>query len=58
MLVEVDRRRAIGRAIADARRGDVVIIAGRGHESMQSVAGREVPFDDAVVAHEVLGAAS
>ena len=58
VLVEVDRRRAIGRAIADARRGDVVIIAGRGHETMQSVAGREVPFDDAVVAHEVLGAAS
>lgn len=57
-IVEVDRRHAISRAIADARRGDVVIIAGRGHETMQSVGGSEVPFDDAVVARELLGVKS
>jgi len=57
-IVEVDRRQAMSRAIADARRGDVIVIAGRGHETMQSVAGREVPFDDAAVARELLGAAS
>jgi UDP-N-acetylmuramoyl-L-alanyl-D-glutamate--2,6-diaminopimelate ligase len=48
----------MSRAIADARRGDVIVIAGRGHETMQSVAGREVPFDDAAVARELLGATS
>ena len=54
-VVEVDRRRAISRAISHARRGDVVVIAGRGHETMQSVNGHDLPFDDAVVARELLG---
>jgi UDP-N-acetylmuramoyl-L-alanyl-D-glutamate--2,6-diaminopimelate ligase len=57
LTVEVDRRRAIERACATAEPGDVVVIAGRGHETMQSVAGREVPFSDADVARSVLGVA-
>ena len=57
VVVEVDRRRAIDRACSDAKPGDVVVIAGRGHETMQSVAGREIPFSDALVARELLAAA-
>src|SRR5581483_3529031 len=45
--VEPDRRAAIGRALDAAAPGDVVVIAGRGHESMQELAGGVlVPFDD------------
>ena len=53
--VEVDRRAAIERAIALARAGDVVVIAGKGHEQGQEFAdGRKVPFDDVSVAREAL----
>ncbi len=53
--VVVDRREAIGRAIAGARGGDVVVIAGKGHEQGQELAGgRTVPFDDLTVAREAL----
>jgi UDP-N-acetylmuramoyl-L-alanyl-D-glutamate--2,6-diaminopimelate ligase len=52
--VEVDRRRAIAQAIERARPGDVVVIAGRGHETAQEVAGALVPFDDREVAREAL----
>jgi UDP-N-acetylmuramoyl-L-alanyl-D-glutamate--2,6-diaminopimelate ligase len=52
--VEPDRRRAIERAIAAAAPGDVVLIAGKGHEQGQDVAGSITPFDDRVVACEVL----
>jgi UDP-N-acetylmuramoyl-L-alanyl-D-glutamate--2,6-diaminopimelate ligase len=55
MLTYVDRRDAIGKAIELARPGDVVLIAGKGHEKYQIV-GREVrPFDDVAVAREALG---
>ncbi len=55
----VDRREAIGQAIAGARRGDVVVIAGKGHEQGQEFAGgRQVAFDDATVAREVLRGAA
>ena len=57
LTVEVDRRRAIELACANAARGDVVVIAGRGHETVQSIAGTDVPFNDAEVARSVLGAA-
>ncbi len=54
---ELDRRAAIGRAIDAARAGDVVVIAGKGHEQGQEVeAGRKEPFDDRQVAREALRA--
>jgi UDP-N-acetylmuramoyl-L-alanyl-D-glutamate--2,6-diaminopimelate ligase len=54
--VELDRRAAIARALAGAQPGDVVVIAGKGHETGQTAGGRTVPFDDRVVAREELGA--
>lgn len=50
VTVEPDRRRAIGRALAEAAAGDVVIIAGKGHETTQEIAGVKHPFDDREVA--------
>ena len=52
--VEPDRAAAIGRALALAEEGDVVVIAGKGHEQGQEFAGRVVPFDDREVAREAL----
>jgi UDP-N-acetylmuramoyl-L-alanyl-D-glutamate--2,6-diaminopimelate ligase len=52
--VIVDRRDAIEQAIADARPGDVVVIAGKGADTEMELAGRRVPFDDKVVAREAL----
>jgi UDP-N-acetylmuramoyl-L-alanyl-D-glutamate--2,6-diaminopimelate ligase len=54
--VELDRRRAIERALELAGPGDVVVIAGKGHEQGQEVAGRMLPFDDRAVAREALRA--
>jgi UDP-N-acetylmuramoyl-L-alanyl-D-glutamate--2,6-diaminopimelate ligase len=55
----IDRREAIEQAIAGARSGDVVVIAGKGHEQGQEFAeGRKIPFDDATVAREVLRGAA
>jgi UDP-N-acetylmuramoyl-L-alanyl-D-glutamate--2,6-diaminopimelate ligase len=52
---EVDRRAAIALAVELARRGDVVVIAGKGHEQGQEFAGgRKLPFDDVEVAREAL----
>ena len=52
-----DRREAIGAAIARACAGDVVVIAGKGHEQGQEfTGGRKVPFDDAAVARDALRA--
>ncbi|MDQ3877553.1 MAG: UDP-N-acetylmuramoyl-L-alanyl-D-glutamate--2,6-diaminopimelate ligase [Actinomycetota bacterium] len=51
---DVDRRVAIEVALGWARPGDVVVIAGKGHETGQQFADVTVPFDDRVVAHEVL----
>jgi UDP-N-acetylmuramoyl-L-alanyl-D-glutamate--2,6-diaminopimelate ligase len=54
---EVDRRAAIERAVALAAPGDVVVIAGKGHEQGQEFAdGRKEPFDDRIVAAEALRA--
>ncbi len=54
--VETDRRRAIERAIAEARSGDVVLVAGKGHETYQIIGEQILPFDDAAVACEALAA--
>ncbi|QDV08216.1 UDP-N-acetylmuramoyl-L-alanyl-D-glutamate--2,6-diaminopimelate ligase MurE [Planctomycetes bacterium Poly30] len=51
-IVELDRARAIERALGIARPGDVVLIAGKGHENTQVIGGRSLPFDDRVVASE------
>jgi UDP-N-acetylmuramoyl-L-alanyl-D-glutamate--2,6-diaminopimelate ligase len=54
---EVDRRRAIARAVETAERGDVVVIAGKGHEQGQEFEnGRKEPFDDVAVARDALRA--
>jgi UDP-N-acetylmuramoyl-L-alanyl-D-glutamate--2,6-diaminopimelate ligase len=52
--VELDRRRAIERALEQARAGDVVVIAGKGHEQGQEIAGRKLPFDDRAVVRDAL----
>jgi UDP-N-acetylmuramoyl-L-alanyl-D-glutamate--2,6-diaminopimelate ligase len=53
-LVEVDRRAAIRHALAGARKGDVVLIAGKGHESTQTVGDEVIDFDDRDVARDEL----
>jgi UDP-N-acetylmuramoyl-L-alanyl-D-glutamate--2,6-diaminopimelate ligase len=52
--IELDRRRAIERALEQAKGGDVVVIAGKGHEQGQEVGGRKLPFDDREVARDAL----
>jgi UDP-N-acetylmuramoyl-L-alanyl-D-glutamate--2,6-diaminopimelate ligase len=52
--IDPDRRSAIQRAIGLAEPGDVVVIAGKGHEQGQEIAGVVHPFDDRVVAREAL----
>ena len=52
--VELDRRRAIAWALAEARPGDVVLLAGKGHETTQTIGSRVLPFDDRSVAAELL----
>ena len=54
--VEPDRRAAIAAALGEAAPGDVVVIAGKGHETGQEFADRTVPFDDRLVAAEELRA--
>jgi UDP-N-acetylmuramoyl-L-alanyl-D-glutamate--2,6-diaminopimelate ligase len=55
-MVELDRRAAIRLAVSDARPGDVVVIAGKGHETGQELAHETIPFDDRVVAGEEIRA--
>jgi UDP-N-acetylmuramoyl-L-alanyl-D-glutamate--2,6-diaminopimelate ligase len=56
IAVEADRRAAIDLALADARAGDVVLIAGKGHESGQIIGDQRIPFLDSDVAGEWLRA--
>ncbi|MDO9366891.1 MAG: UDP-N-acetylmuramoyl-L-alanyl-D-glutamate--2,6-diaminopimelate ligase [Methylotenera sp.] len=53
-VIEPDRTSAIGRAIQLARKGDIVLVAGKGHENYQEISGVKAPFSDAAVAQEVL----
>ncbi len=54
VVVEPDRGAAIAAALANAQPGDVVVIAGKGHETGQDIGGHVVPFDDAEVARDAL----
>jgi len=53
VIIEPDRAAAIGLAVGRARRGDVIVVAGKGHEQGQYVSGEVIPFDD----REVVAAA-
>jgi UDP-N-acetylmuramoyl-L-alanyl-D-glutamate--2,6-diaminopimelate ligase len=55
LLAIVDRREAISKAVETARPGDLVLIAGKGHEKSQVIGNKVLPFDDVVVAREALG---
>jgi UDP-N-acetylmuramyl tripeptide synthase len=55
--MELDRRRAIHQIIAEAKAGDTVLIAGKGHETYQEFEDTVVPFDDRVHAREAIEAA-
>jgi UDP-N-acetylmuramoyl-L-alanyl-D-glutamate--2,6-diaminopimelate ligase len=56
--LELDRRAAIAAALAVARPGDTVLVAGKGHETTQTIGEQVLPFDDRAVARELLGARS
>lgn len=55
VVSDPDRRSAIQRAVAEARRGDIVLLAGKGHEVYQEIGATRQPFSDAAVAREALG---
>jgi UDP-N-acetylmuramoyl-L-alanyl-D-glutamate--2,6-diaminopimelate ligase len=55
MFAIADRRAAIAKAIEVARPGDMVLLAGKGHEKYQVLGDENVPFDDVAVAREFLG---
>jgi UDP-N-acetylmuramoyl-L-alanyl-D-glutamate--2,6-diaminopimelate ligase len=52
VIVEVDRRAAIRRALATAGTGDILLVAGKGHETWQLSRDSRQPFDDRVVVRE------
>ncbi len=54
LLVHLDRRVAIEQAIRASRAGDVVLIAGKGHEKTQTIGAHVAPFDDVDVARAAL----
>jgi UDP-N-acetylmuramoyl-L-alanyl-D-glutamate--2,6-diaminopimelate ligase len=53
-LIEPDREKAIGLAMDEARAGDIVLLAGKGHENYQILADRTLEFDDRQEAHKAL----
>jgi UDP-N-acetylmuramoyl-L-alanyl-D-glutamate--2,6-diaminopimelate ligase len=54
MMTIADRRQAIEQAVRTAKPGDLVIIAGKGHEKYQVIGDRTLPFDDVEVARAAL----
>ena len=56
MTIEPDRAAAIALAVDEAQPGDVVVIAGKGHEAVQVVGDRTIDFDDRAVARDALRA--
>ena len=54
VFVNADRKEAIRMAVGLARPGDVVLVAGKGHETYQEVKGIKLPFDDAAILKETL----
>jgi UDP-N-acetylmuramoyl-L-alanyl-D-glutamate--2,6-diaminopimelate ligase len=56
LVTIVDREAAIFEAVARATPGDVVLVAGKGHETYQEVGGQRLPFDDVAVARRALAA--
>jgi UDP-N-acetylmuramoyl-L-alanyl-D-glutamate--2,6-diaminopimelate ligase len=54
--MEPDRRKAIGIALQNAAPGDIVLLAGKGHEKVQVTKEGSIPFDDVEVARESLRA--
>ena len=52
--VQVSRRQSIEEAVADAKPGDLVVIAGRGHEEYQEIQGEKIPFSDKEVLLDVI----
>lgn len=58
VVIEPDRKNAIAVALQMAEPGDVVLIAGKGHEATQTIGDRVLPFDDRVVARALLEAAT
>jgi UDP-N-acetylmuramoyl-L-alanyl-D-glutamate--2,6-diaminopimelate ligase len=52
-MVELDRKKAIEKALETAGSDDVVVIAGKGHETYQEVHGEKLPFDDAAIATQI-----
>jgi len=54
LVIEPDRRTAISVAVAEARSGDMVLIAGKGHEQTLTIGRTVIPFDDRMVAREEL----
>jgi len=54
-IIEADRASAIAQAVQMAQKGDVVLVAGKGHENYQEISGVRLPFSDAEVAQRALG---
>lgn len=55
LFVEPDRRAAIALALGEARAGDTVILAGKGHEKYQLVGGKKLPFDEREIVRDLFG---